>query len=199
LKLINGIKALSFDFVILDLGAGTNFNTLDFFLISDRGIFICTPEPTSIENSFRFIKAVYLRRLKQNIASNSYKNILKKAAHNSGAIIEKALKYDPKREPILRETLSRFQFGFVINQLRTANSALGKNIETACNRHFYSKFKFLGDVNYDELVSMSVFKKTLFALRYPNASTSQALDRICELLIQNPVHVEKGQGRNESI
>jgi flagellar biosynthesis protein FlhG len=53
-KLINAIRRLPFDYVFLDLGAGTNFNTLDFFLTSQRGVFICTPEPTSIENAFRF-------------------------------------------------------------------------------------------------------------------------------------------------
>jgi flagellar biosynthesis protein FlhG len=185
LKLINGIKAFSFDFVILDLGAGTNFNTLDFFLISDRGVFICTPEPTSIENSFRFIKAVYLRRLKQNIQLNSYQQILKQAAPDPGNIIDTALKYDPKQEMFLRETIRRFQFGFIINQFRTANAKLGKHVETACNRHFYSTFKFLGNVNFDERVSHSIFKKNLFSLRYPDAAASQALNGICEALIHD--------------
>ena len=187
LKLINGIKSLPFDFVILDLGAGTNFNALDFFLISEKGIFICTPEPTSIENSFRFIKAVYLRRLKQNIESNSYHEILKQAAPNPGNIIEMALKYDPKQEVLLRETIRRFQFGFIINQFRTANTKLGKHIETACNCHFYSKFKFLGNISFDERVSESMFKKTLFALRHPDAAASQALNGICDALIHDSV------------
>jgi len=188
LKLINGIKALSFDFVILDLGAGTNFNTLDFFLISDKGIFICTPEPTSVENSFRFIKAVYLRRLKQNIELSSYQKILKQAAPDPGNIVETALKFDPKLEMRLRETIRRFQFGFIINQLRTSNTSLGGHVETACNRHFYSKFKFLGNVNFDERVPESIFKKTLFALRYPDAVASQALNGICDALIHESGH-----------
>jgi flagellar biosynthesis protein FlhG len=199
LKLINGIKALSFDFVILDLGAGTNFNTLDFFLLSDKGVFICTPEPTSIENSFRFIKAAYLRRLKKNIKPDSYQKIIKQADHRPENIVEIALRYDPKRETLLREVISRFQFGFVINQLRTGNIILGKHIETACNRHFYSSFNFLGNVNYDERVSDSIFKKTLFTLQYPDAPTSQALEKICEALINGAAGDDKGQERDEII
>lgn len=199
LKLINSIKALSFDFVILDLGAGTNFNTLDFFLISDKGIFICTPEPTSIENSFRFIKAAYLRRLKQSIELSSYQKIIKQAGLSTGNIIEKVLKYDPKREKLLRETIQQFQFGFVVNQLRDTNASLGKQIETACNRHFYSKFKFFGNINFDERVSNSIFKKRLFALQYPDAATSQALNRICEALIHGAAGDGEQQVRDESI
>ncbi|MBU0970833.1 MAG: AAA family ATPase, partial [Proteobacteria bacterium] len=63
-KIIRAIQKLEFDYVLMDLGAGTNFNMLDFFLTSNQGIFICTPEPTSIENSFNFIKAVYFRVIK---------------------------------------------------------------------------------------------------------------------------------------
>jgi flagellar biosynthesis protein FlhG len=199
LKLISGIKALSFDFVILDLGAGTNFNTLDFFLLSDKGIFICTPEPTSIENSFRFIKAAYLRRLKQNIKPNSYQRIIKQADLTPENIVEMALKYDPKREPELRKAISRFQFGFILNQLRTGNATLGKHIETACNRHFYSTFKFLGNISFDDRVSNSIFKKTLFTLQYPDAATSQALDGICETLIHDAGEVGEEQERDETI
>ncbi len=194
LKLINGIKALSFDFVILDLGAGTSFNMLDFFLISDKGIFICTPEPTSIENSFRFIKAVYLRRLKQKIQLNSYQKIVKQTVSNPGDIIEIVLKFDPEREVFLQEAIRRFQFGFIINQLRTGNINLGKHIETACNRHFYSEFHFLGNVGHDNRVSESILKNNLFTFRYPDSATSRALNGICETLIQNSMHDVKKVG-----
>ena len=40
LKIINAIKKLPFDYILLDLGNGTNFNNLDFFLTSKEGIFI---------------------------------------------------------------------------------------------------------------------------------------------------------------
>ena len=72
IKLINAIKKLPFDYVLIDLGAGTHFNTLDFFLTSNKGVFVCTPEPTSIENAFRFIKAVYLRKIKQLIKRHDF-------------------------------------------------------------------------------------------------------------------------------
>ncbi len=187
LKLINGIKALSFDFVILDLGVGTNFNTLDFFLLSDKGIFICTPEPTSIENSFRFIKAVYLRRLKQMMSLNSFQKIMQSTAPGPGNIIDVVLKHDPRQEKNLRENIRRFQFGFIINQLRTKNIQLGKHMEIACNLHFYSRFAFFGNVNFDERVPESIVKKTLFALQYPDTATSKALNGICDALIHRSV------------
>ena len=53
LKIIRNIPKLPYDYILLDLGAGTSFNTIDFFMISALGIFVTTPEPTSIENSVR--------------------------------------------------------------------------------------------------------------------------------------------------
>ena len=50
LKLINAIRKLPFDYIFLDLGPGTNYNTLDFFLASNRGILVLTHELPSIEN-----------------------------------------------------------------------------------------------------------------------------------------------------
>ncbi|MDH3881360.1 MAG: AAA family ATPase, partial [Desulfobacteraceae bacterium] len=86
LKLIRAINKLSYDYIIIDLGSGTHFNTLDFYLISNRGILITTPEPVSIENMFRFIKSIYFRKLKAvfkdyglNIICREYLNNVKKS------------------------------------------------------------------------------------------------------------------------
>lgn len=66
LKIMRHIKSLPADYVILDLGAGVHFNTLDFFGVSDRGIVITAPEPGAVMNAYGFIKAALFRKL-QNI------------------------------------------------------------------------------------------------------------------------------------
>ena len=73
-RIIKAIHKLPYDFVLLDLGAGTSFNTLDFFLASHTGIMVFTPEPTSIENTIRFIRTVYLRKLKILIKKQYFLN-----------------------------------------------------------------------------------------------------------------------------
>jgi flagellar biosynthesis protein FlhG len=85
MKIFRGVPRLSYDFILLDLGAGTSFNTLDFFLISDSGILVSTPEPTSIENVYRLIRAVYARKIRQllrirKISFPSSKNRTRKKA-----------------------------------------------------------------------------------------------------------------------
>jgi len=192
-KLINAIRNLSFDYILLDLGAGTNFNTLDFFLTSRRGIFICTPEPTSIENAFRFIKAVYLRILKRIIKQQAFKSSIENIADNSaqGAvksqdIIDAVLRHNPEKESFLRDSLSKFQFKFIINQFRrNSNATLGDKIQTVCNQHFYSAFQFIGNIAYDERVSSSILSKKLFVKTNPAAETAIDLKQISNLLIHD--------------
>ena len=185
-KLINAIRQLPFDVVLLDLGAGTNFNTLDFFLASDRGIFICTPEPTSIENAFRFIKAVYLRKLKQIVKDHDFDRRVKAAVTDkranrlkAGDIIDIVSKTDSANAPLLKAQIGRFQFNLILNQFRrSADSALGEKITTVCNRHFYSPFAFLGRVDFDERVIDSIYTRKPYIANFPDTPTAMQLQEI---------------------
>ncbi len=185
-KLIKAVKKLTYDYILIDLGAGTNFNTLDFFLISNKGIVVFMPEPTSIENSFRFIKAVYLRRLKQIIKSHAFNARIKEAIEEIGRnsahsqdIIETLLRYNPESEDILKESLNKFHFKILLNQFRkNADINLGMKIETVCNKHFYSPFEFLGNVSFDEHVHEAIFKKKLFIKEYPDSTTVEELKKL---------------------
>jgi len=62
--------------VLVDLERGNSCSVLDFFLMSDGGILVVTPEPTSIENTYRFLKSAFYRRLKQSVSSSSVKDLI---------------------------------------------------------------------------------------------------------------------------
>jgi len=196
LKLITAIKKLPFDYVILDLGAGTNFNTLDFFLTSNDGIIICIPEPTSIENAFRFIRATYLRNLKKIIKQHAFNAAVKTAVFNPnpadnaalhpGDIIDVVLKRDPDRELFLREKLNDFSFKLILNQFRkNFDPTLGQKIAIVCNRHLYSSFQFLGHISYDDRVVESIFSRQLYVQKYPSTTLSIDLKKIAKAITKN--------------
>ena len=62
-KIIQGLRQLNAEYVILDLGAGTSYNVLDFFLIAQRQIVMLTPQPISIQNSYAFVRNAVYRKL----------------------------------------------------------------------------------------------------------------------------------------
>lgn len=193
LKIMKAIRRLPFDYILLDLGTGTNFNTLDFFLISREGILICTPEPTSIENSFRFIKAAYFRILKQILKQPSLHSAMQDSTTEVPGtttsvhdIIQILLKYHPDKETYLKDTLGKFNFKFILNQFRkNIDPTLGNKIEAVCNRHFYSDFQFLGNVRYDERVHDALFSKTLYVQKYPHTPSCADLNNIAEKITRD--------------
>ncbi|HVP40214.1 MAG TPA: P-loop NTPase [Candidatus Saccharimonadales bacterium] len=65
-RLLNAVHRLSADVVLLDLGAGTHYNTLDFALLADTVLAVMTPQMTSIENAYGFIKGMLYRRLERS-------------------------------------------------------------------------------------------------------------------------------------
>jgi flagellar biosynthesis protein FlhG len=196
-KLLKAIQKLPFDFVLMDLGAGTNFNTLDFFLASNEGLFVITPEPTSIENTFRFIKAVYLRRVKQLLKLKEYNRLVQdfmritsqadvRSSSDIADVIEYIIEQDQAYGKALRQKLSEFQLKFVLNQFRKqTDSTLGDKIERVCNRHFYSHFQFLENIEFDDRVYDSIYLKEVYIVKYPYTATATALQNIAAKILSN--------------
>ncbi|MFQ5649454.1 MAG: P-loop NTPase [bacterium] len=64
-RFIRALKSLRADFIIMDLGGGSNFNVLDFFLLADEPILVVNPELPSVQEAFGFIKVCLMRSLKR--------------------------------------------------------------------------------------------------------------------------------------
>src|SRR3990172_4757948 len=55
LRLLNQVQKLDVDYLVVDLGPGSGFNAIDFFLGADVGALVGGPGPTSVANPHRFI------------------------------------------------------------------------------------------------------------------------------------------------
>ncbi len=193
-KIIRAIIRLPYDYILMDLGPGTGFNTLDFLLTSREGLIISTPEPTSVENTIRFIKAAYYRKLKRVIKRHAFTRLVKEASDNSkdptvkspSDIINTLMKYDPEKGKLLQNILGELRFKFILNQFRKQIDVnLGHKIEKVCDKHFCSKFQFIGNIRYDEKVHDSLFYKNIYVDKYPYSSTAVDLRNIVKKIIGN--------------
>jgi flagellar biosynthesis protein FlhG len=97
MKIIQDIFKLNADYILLDLGSGTSFNTLDFFLTAHKKITVLTPQPTSIQNAYGFVRNAVYRRLAQ----------LSRQRPNLQSIIHSAM--DPNNELKVRNLKELFQ------------------------------------------------------------------------------------------
>jgi flagellar biosynthesis protein FlhG len=77
--LIRELRKLDADLVIVDLDAGAHLNTLDFFLMTtSNGVLVITPERTSIDNAFKFLRAALFRRIERFYQSPEVGFLLKR-------------------------------------------------------------------------------------------------------------------------
>ncbi len=193
LKIERAIKRLPYDKILLDLGAGTHFNTLDFFITSNDNLLVLTPEPTSVENAFRFIRTAYLRIIKRSLGRTAFNSLLKEVVRRSANgvakladMIELLVKHVPRTGHLLEQRLAEFRFNFVLNQFSTElNTSFGHRIEKTCNRHFYSTFRFLGNISFDQRVHTAVFSRKIFINEYPYTATATDLQNMTDKLTEN--------------
>lgn len=71
MRLIDNIRKLNADYVILDLGGSTDFNTLDFFLAADLGIVLTTLDQPAYLEAYAFIKTALQRKLHRLFGAES--------------------------------------------------------------------------------------------------------------------------------
>ena len=85
MRFLMALKRLDTDFIIMDLGAGTAYNTIDFFLLAEKQLMVVIPEPTSIENAYRFLKNSFYRKLRHTSSSFGLRNVVDQMLKNNNS------------------------------------------------------------------------------------------------------------------
>ena len=192
MKIFRAISGLDYHYILLDLSAGTSFNTIDFFTLSDSGIFVCCPEPTSIENFYRLIRSVYLRKMFQILKAHHFRNLAEKAeARNRDVIISrpeyllKILKeIDPEKGDTIERILQAFQFKLVLNQVRKRdNPRVGILMSKIVEKHLGLKIQFIGNVGFDERVHDELCRKGPFIDKYPFSQVTVDLRGVTNVIV----------------
>jgi flagellar biosynthesis protein FlhG len=192
MKLMRHLTRLPCDYVLLDLGAGTAYNTIDFFMIADLGIFVTTPEPTAIENIYRLIRSVYIRKIHQILKTHHFKLFAKEAeAHNPLAtvsnpdvLLEIIARLDPEKSAALEAALEAFEFKLAINQLHKRDSRnIGPLICNIVGKHLGMNIEPLGNIIFDDRVHHAVCNRVPFLKLYPYAQTATQLRECCRQLL----------------
>ncbi len=191
-KLLRHIKQLDADHVILDLGAGSTFNVLDFFLAARKGVLVVVPEPTSIENAYHFLKAAFFRKLKRaqprDQVQAAVKEIMDGSARNSVRtprdLISRVWSIDPEVGAALVVEASSFRPALVVNRVtHPSHEKLGHDMVAACRDYFGIRLQLLGSLPADRLVERSVMERKPAAEHYPQIPFVTALNSVVTNLI----------------
>lgn len=190
-KLLAKLWELDADYIILDLGAGTTANTLDFFLAAHQGILVALPEPTSIENTYRFIKSIYHRKLKMvedflEIGPLIDQAMNAKISQNytPADLIRQVSEIDQNLGSKLKMEIAKLTPKLVINQVRTQTDVdIGHSMRIICKKYFGMNLDFVGYLDYDATVWQSVKKRRPLLLEYPHSGLVNNFDQIVHRLL----------------
>jgi flagellar biosynthesis protein FlhG len=160
LRLLRAVQKLDADVAVLDLGAGTHYNVVDFFLQAHHGILLIVPEPTSVENAYRFLKAAFLRRVKGVDASFGIRDLIQEVTRARGQrplvpaeIVRAVAERDPDAGAALEREMASFKPLLLVNQVREPKDlALGEGMCAASRRLFGLELTYLGHLrHYDQV------------------------------------------------
>lgn len=191
-KLLHRLKKLHFDYILFDLGAGTNFNTIDFFLAADKMILSISPEPTSVENAYRFVKSAFYRKLNSKAqeinASDLIAEGMKKIGNNPLkspiALIEEIKKIDLGSGEIFSALLNSFRPKLIVNMARCENDVdIGFGVRSIFHKYWGIELDYLGALEYDNYVWQSIRKRRPLLIEFPHSNLGIKLDRIAKVLV----------------
>jgi len=194
MKTLRAISRLDYDCVLLDLGAGTSFNTLDFFLISQNGIFITTPEPTSVENVYRLIRAIYFRRIRYAFTAPEFRELELETDRQFGegalnkpiSVMKVIARTHPEKHGTLQEEFSAYRFKLIINQVRKHdNIQLGAQMSRMMEKHLDLHVEFAGNVAFDDHVHDAICRQVPFLECYAYTRTASDLREVSRQIIQS--------------
>jgi flagellar biosynthesis protein FlhG len=200
MRFLRHVQQMDVDYAILDLGAGTHANVLDFFLVSDHGVLVLVPEPTAVENAYRFVKAAFWRRLRSVASVYGYDPLLR-AVMDGGTfrspveLVATLSERDAEAGRNLAKHLAAFRPRLLVNQARTAQDGeIGQAVVSAWRKYFGLEMDLLGTIAYDDEMWRSIRARRPLLLERPDAPSARAFGLIVDSLLALDVAARTGVG-----
>jgi flagellar biosynthesis protein FlhG len=165
-RIFTHLKELEADIVLLDLGAGSSFTTLDFFLYAPNKIVVLTPQVTSIQNAYGFIKASLYRSLHKAFSKEKEAlELIRRTSYSvegeaidSVARLFEALSLRGKGyQKTLMDCLNSLNIKLLVNMVTYPNEKDVSDIVKSVAKNYLSlEIENLGTIQYDDLLHDSV-------------------------------------------
>lgn len=192
-KLFRQIRRLSADHILIDLGAGSHFSTLDSFLLADKKIVVIVPEITSIENMYQFIKTALFRKLHSSFNSHSLKyqfhNTWKerdaKNIKNINQFMDCLSKTSAEASDIIAKELQDFVIDIIVNQVRNDEDIkTGRSVQSVLLKYLGINSSNIGHIEYDDAVWNSIRAKNPVINASPSSQSALGIEKVTENLIR---------------
>lgn len=181
-RLQKHLELLESDYILIDLGAGTSFNTLDFFIMSTEGFIISNPEPTAKINAYSFLKSVVYRIIEREFKRGTRINelIINEGRNNKMGslsipeLIRRIGTVEPVSAKRILDLLIQYHPKLIMNKLRRfSQEKEGIQLATLSAKYLGVAMEYLGMVRDDSHVIDSSEQMMPFVLQFPGCGASK--------------------------
>ena len=195
LKHINNLKA---DFIIVDLGAGTSYNTLDFFNLSNKGIIVSNPEPNAKYDAYYFLKNAIFRNVLKNLKNSKELKgkIIEFLNKNKDNVVEiiKLLNHlkseNQKSSEIVEHFIESYKPKLIMNKVRNKKQINeGDWFSNLVKNFLVIDMDYVGHIKFDDRVVYSSEKIIPFIFKYPNCVPTKNMFQIIDTLLSDNMRI----------
>ncbi len=190
-RLLQQIRSIDADFVLLDVGAGTSFNVLDLFLVADSGVLVAVPEPMSVEAVYRFIKSSVIRLVRREVGRQTqWPQVLDDTVSHLGGLPgplelrDELFESSPLLADLVEAARLRLRPWLIVNRTRIReDDELGSAIRTLVAHRLGVLLEFLGAIESDDAVWLAARKRRPLMIESPGTEAARGIERICRRIL----------------
>ncbi len=185
-RLLRGLQDIEADILLIDIGAGTSYHALDFFMQSDIQICATLPDPTAIMDLYTFLQLATIRKvlggfLSQSDVANALKNNNFKSLQEVFDLAEKTSEGSKEKG---RQALKYFHPLLIINR-DNVNCLVNKaKLRQMVTKYLGIDMPELGEIPEDASINKALKAFMPVAELYPASPASQALEAIAEKMVR---------------
>ncbi len=159
-RLIRHLKKLDADIILVDVGAGTTYHTLDFFLLADHFLAVATPDPTSVLDVYRFIKLAAIRKVLSGFLARDpiTKALLHKDFHSIAEVLTAVGRMSESGVLLAKEALKGFHPSLILNRLTPKSRINTLQLQHLLKQYVGTELSVLGKIPEDPQVHHSILK-----------------------------------------
>ena len=185
-RLIRHLQKLDTDIILVDVGAGTSYHTLDFFLLADYFLAVATPDPTSVLDLYRFIKLAAIRKVLAAFLARDpiAETLLSQDFHSVTEVLEAVGRTSESGVKLAQQALQGFQPALILNRMTPKSRINTLHLQHLLKQYVEADLSVLGNIPEDPHVQQSILKYLPVVELSPKAPAAMAFDQVTENLLK---------------
>lgn len=186
-RLERHVRKLDADVILLDIGAGTNYHALDFFLWADVPVVVATPDPTAVLDLYKFVKLAATRRVLSALGTRepAGETLLGEDFRTLAQLMAAAREAGPDAEQKAQAALASMRVCMLLNQASSSDDRGGiGRLRGVVQRFLGSEAVALGSIPSDPAVAQSIRRFLPVVESTPESAAARAYVSACDALLR---------------